>query len=97
MADNDISPDIMTFGSLARCCKTPNSVRTFLEDFESLGGRLNKEILTTLIGNMCMVALKPAAVERLLKLSVRQQITPDKKMINIVERFLPDLQKICEN
>ena len=93
MAENDVCPDIMTFGSLARCCKTPKSVRTFLEDFESLGGRLNKEILTTLIGNMCIVALKPAAVERLLKLCLRQQIKPDKKMINTVERFYQTYRK----
>jgi len=86
MTEYDISPDIMTFGSLARCCKDPKSVGSFLRDFEDLGGRLNKEILTSLIRNMC-VALKPAAIARLLKMGEKQQIKPDKRMLHTVERF----------
>ena len=86
MTENDLSPDIMTFGSLARCCKDPKAVKSFLEDFKNLGGRLNKEILTTLISNMC-VTHKPGTVGKLLKICVSEQISPDKKMIETVEKF----------
>jgi len=86
MTEYHLSPDIMTFGSLARCCKDPKSVKSFLDDFESLEGRLNKEILTTLITNMC-IALKPATVEKLLKICLREQISPDKRLIETVEKF----------
>jgi len=86
MTQHDLSPDIMTFGSLARCCKDPKAVRSFLEDCEDVGLRINKEILTTLILNMCK-AHKPKSVGKLLNLCLRKQIQPDKKMIETVENF----------
>jgi len=86
MTENNLSPDIMTFGSLARCCKDPKAVRSFLEDFKDLGGRLNKEILTTLISNMCTIH-RPGTVGKLLNICLREQISPDKKMIETVEKF----------
>jgi len=86
MTENNLSPDIMTFGSLARCCKDPKAVRSFLEDFKDLGGRLNKEILTTLISNMCTTH-RPGTVGKLLNICLREQISPDKKMIETVEKF----------
>jgi len=92
MSENHISPDIMTFGSLARCCKDPKSAKLFLRDFENIGGRLNKEILTNLIGNMAR-ALAPAVVEELLRVCMKHKIKPDKKMLHVVERFFQTYRK----
>jgi len=86
MSEKEICPDIMTFGCLARCCKDYNSVKSFINDMDKMDVRMNKEILTTLLGNMC-IALQPSAVLRLLKVGVKHHIKPDKKMINTVERF----------
>ena len=86
MGELEIRPDIMTFGALARCCKEPHSVNTFLRDCHQLDVRLNTAIMTSLITNMAM-KLEPRAVRRLLETVKRNNIKVDRKMIIAVERF----------
>jgi len=86
MHKHNISPDILTFGNLALTCKDWKSVKQFVDSLEEIGTRMNLEILTALVGNMA-VNLNPWAVERLLRLGENHQLKPDKKMVQVVEKF----------
>ena len=88
----ELTPDIMTFGALARCCKDPVPVMKFVKDLNTLGLKLNTEIMTTLISNMAR-KLQVETVEKLLRICVHHNVKVNTKLVFAVEKFYQTYRK----
>ena len=92
----ELTPNIMTYGALARCCKDPATVMNFVKDFNILGLKLYTEIMDTLISSMA-VKRQVETVEKLLKICVQHNVKVNTKLLNTVERFYQTYRKFVRD
>merc|ERR1712029_909121 len=73
LLEKEIEPNIMTYGALARCCKTTSSIKKFLNDLKNLEVKPNVEIMNTLITTKA-VKLDVETVTYLLRYCETEQV-----------------------
>ncbi|GIY72548.1 pentatricopeptide repeat-containing protein 1, mitochondrial [Caerostris darwini] len=82
-----LSPDLITFGSLAVGCVTYNKAKIFVNDMRKLGYSPNIEIVGALLNNACKI-VDFEFIQNTLELIAELEIDPDEKMLKSIEDCL---------
>ena len=85
--DYELIPNIMTYGCLSMCCKSPKEILEILQDLEKLDIQPNIQIMGTLVRNSFQILKNPRLVLTLLKKMKEYGIEADEKMVIDLEKY----------
>jgi len=86
MTEFGLSPDIITFGTLAKCCNTRISGLKLLKDIHQFGSKPNREIMTCLMRGAAS-RYSAADVKLYLEICENLEVSVNKKFLDMVEHF----------
>uniref|UniRef100_A0A8D8ZK45 Pentatricopeptide repeat-containing protein 1, mitochondrial n=1 Tax=Cacopsylla melanoneura TaxID=428564 RepID=A0A8D8ZK45_9HEMI len=82
-----LEPDLITYGCLALTCDTQDKALKFIEEFNKSGFRLNKEILSAMLGQACH-RFDVHYAETVLEMFIDYEVQPDKRVVKRTEDFV---------
>ena len=87
----DAAPDIVTYGVLALCARTPPQIRSLVDDIRRSGIGINNEIATALIRN-AYFSSSPNVAAFIIDVCDNEQLKPNERLLLALEKFNVDFR-----